>query len=143
MTIAPDASALLCQSAQWLPRLTLANVKEAQLRDIWFDSDGFNRYRSTGWMKEPSASCVHNEGDLGGCRCQAYMLARDAESTDPMCRLSGSHCAGHSRRGGNSRGPRESASISRSCHLTAPYYPRATLVLSDRVITKPVTKASL
>ncbi|HEX4510074.1 MAG TPA: pyrroloquinoline quinone biosynthesis protein PqqE, partial [Burkholderiaceae bacterium] len=55
------------------------------------DSDGFNRFRGTGWMKEPCASCEYREEDLGGCRCQAYMLAQDAAATDPACRLSPHH----------------------------------------------------
>ena len=91
MTIAPDGFALPCHTARLLPGLTFPNVKEANLRDIWFDSDGFNRYRGTGWMKEPCSSCAHKEEDLGGCRCQAYMLAQDAEATDPVCRLSPLH----------------------------------------------------
>jgi pyrroloquinoline quinone biosynthesis protein E len=91
MTIAPDGFALPCHTARLLPGLTFPNVKEANLRDIWFDSDGFNRYRGTDWMKEPCSSCAQKEEDLGGCRCQAYMLAHDAEATDPVCRLSPLH----------------------------------------------------
>jgi len=44
------------------------------LRAIWYDSEGFNRFRGTGWMKEPCRSCPEQEKDLGGCRCQAYLL---------------------------------------------------------------------
>jgi pyrroloquinoline quinone biosynthesis protein E len=87
----PLAKSLPCHTARLLPGLTFPNVKEANLHDIWFDSDGFNRYRGTGWMKEPCSSCAHKEEDLGGCRCQAYMLAHDAEATDPVCRLSPLH----------------------------------------------------
>lgn len=61
------------------------------LRDIWFDSEGFQRYRGTGWMKEPCASCEHKERDLGGCRCQAWLLAHDARAADPVCHLSPHH----------------------------------------------------
>ena len=35
------------------------------LREIWFDSEGFNRYRGTGWMKEPCSSCEHRERGPG------------------------------------------------------------------------------
>jgi pyrroloquinoline quinone biosynthesis protein E len=42
-------------------------------------------------MKEPCSTCVHKEEDLGGCRCQAYMLAQDAAAADPVCRLSPQH----------------------------------------------------
>jgi pyrroloquinoline quinone biosynthesis protein E len=91
MTIAPDGFALPCHTARLLPGLTFPNVKEASLSDIWYDSDGFNRYRGTGWMKEPCASCAHKEEDLGGCRCQAFMLANDPDATDPVCSLSPLH----------------------------------------------------
>jgi pyrroloquinoline quinone biosynthesis protein E len=91
MTIAPDGAALPCHTARMLPGLAFPNVREASLREIWFDSEGFNRYRGTGWMKEPCATCVHKEEDLGGCRCQAYMLAQDAAAADPVCRLSPQH----------------------------------------------------
>jgi pyrroloquinoline quinone biosynthesis protein E len=66
-------------------------VRDAGLREIWFDSEGFNRYRGTGWMKEPCASCEHKERDLGGCRCQAWLIAQDAEAADPVCVKSPHH----------------------------------------------------
>jgi len=91
MTIAPDGAALPCHTARMLPGLAFPNVLDMPLRDIWFDSEGFNRYRGTGWMKEPCSSCAHKEEDLGGCRCQAYMLAQDAAAADPVCRLSPQH----------------------------------------------------
>ncbi len=91
MTIAPDGAALPCHTARMLPDLTFPNVRDMALKDIWFDSEGFNRYRGTGWMKEPCSSCAHKEEDLGGCRCQAYMLAQDAAAADPVCRLSPQH----------------------------------------------------
>ena len=91
MTIAPDGAALPCHTARMLPGLAFPNVREAGLREIWFDSEGFNRYRGTGWMKEPCSSCEFKEQDLGGCRCQAYMLAQDAAVADPVCRLSPQH----------------------------------------------------
>jgi PqqA peptide cyclase len=66
-------------------------VREQGLREIWFDSEGFNRYRGTGWMKQPCASCELREVDLGGCRCQAYLLAQDAAAADPVCSKSPHH----------------------------------------------------
>ena len=36
-------------------------------------------------MKEPCSSCEFKEIDLGGCRCQAYMLTQDPAATDPVC----------------------------------------------------------
>lgn len=91
LTVAPDGTALPCHTAKMLPGLTFPNVREHSIRDIWFDSEGFNRYRGTGWMKEPCASCDQREVDLGGCRCQAYMLAHDAAAADPVCSKSPQH----------------------------------------------------
>jgi pyrroloquinoline quinone biosynthesis protein E len=91
LNITPDGSALPCHTAKMLPGLAFPNVRAASLREIWFDSEGFNRYRGTGWMKEPCASCAHKEEDLGGCRCQAYLLAHDPAAADPVCRFSPDH----------------------------------------------------
>lgn len=91
LTVAPDGSTLPCHTAKMLPGLSFPNVRETSLREAWFDSEGFNRYRGTGWMKQPCASCEHKEEDLGGCRCQAYLLAHDAEAADPVCRKSPQH----------------------------------------------------
>ncbi|HET9644885.1 MAG TPA: pyrroloquinoline quinone biosynthesis protein PqqE [Burkholderiaceae bacterium] len=91
LNIAPDGVALPCHTARMLPGLSFPNVREKSLREIWFESDGFNRYRGTGWMKQPCASCEHKERDLGGCRCQAYLVARDAEAADPVCIKSPHH----------------------------------------------------
>ena len=91
LTVAPDGVALPCHTARMLPGLQFPNVREQSLRDIWFDSEGFNRYRGTGWMKEPCASCERREIDLGGCRCQAYLLAQDPAMADPVCIKSPHH----------------------------------------------------
>jgi PqqA peptide cyclase len=91
LTVAPDGTALPCHTAKMLPGLAFPNVREHSLREIWFDSEGFNRYRGTGWMKEPCSSCEFKEQDLGGCRCQAYLIAQDAEVADPVCRKSPHH----------------------------------------------------
>jgi pyrroloquinoline quinone biosynthesis protein E len=42
-------------------------------------------------MKEPCRSCDEKERDLGGCRCQAYMLTGDAANADPVCDKSPLH----------------------------------------------------
>ena len=42
-------------------------------------------------MKEPCRSCPEKEKDLGGCRCQAYMLTGDARNADPVCDKSPHH----------------------------------------------------
>jgi len=97
LTVTPDGTALPCHTAKMLPGLTFPNVREASLREIWFDSEGFNRYRGTGWMKEPCSSCEHREEDLGGCRCQAYLIAQDPAVADPVCPKSPHHRRSHSQ----------------------------------------------
>lgn len=91
LTVTPDGTALPCHTARMLPGLSFPNVADSSLRDIWYDSPGFNRYRGTGWMKQPCRDCEHKEEDLGGCRCQAYLLAGDAEAADPVCPKSPQH----------------------------------------------------
>jgi pyrroloquinoline quinone biosynthesis protein E len=91
LTIAPDGVALPCHTARMLPGLAFPNVREMSVREIWQDSEGFNRYRGTGWMKEPCASCPEREKDFGGCRCQAFMLANDPAMADPVCDKSPQH----------------------------------------------------
>ncbi|NTV11925.1 MAG: SPASM domain-containing protein, partial [Zoogloea sp.] len=88
LTVTPDGTAVPCHTARMLPGLEFPNVKEHSVEYIWRDSEGFNRYRGTGWMKEPCASCDERDKDLGGCRCQAYMLANDPAAADPVCRKS-------------------------------------------------------
>jgi pyrroloquinoline quinone biosynthesis protein E len=91
MTIAPDGVALPCHTARMLPSLAFPSVREHNIRDIWYSSEGFNRYRGTGWMKEPCKTCPEREKDLGGCRCQAFMLAQDPAAADPVCDKSPRH----------------------------------------------------
>ena len=91
LTVTPEGQALPCHTAKMLPGLSFPNVREASLGEIWNDSEGFNRYRGTGWMKEPCASCDRKEEDLGGCRCQAWLIAQDAEAADPVCAKSPHH----------------------------------------------------
>jgi len=91
LTIIPDGTALPCHTARMLPGLEFPNVRDSSVRDIWYASEGFNRYRGTGWMKEPCRSCPEREQDLGGCRCQAYMLANDPAMADPVCDKSPHH----------------------------------------------------
>ena len=80
-----------CHTARMLPGLAFPNVATTPVREIWYGSEGFNRYRGTGWMKEPCKSCPDKEKDFGGCRCQAFALTGDAANTDPACSLSPMH----------------------------------------------------
>jgi pyrroloquinoline quinone biosynthesis protein E len=91
MVVAPDGTALPCHTARMLPGLAFPNLRTHSVRDVWFDSEGFNRYRGTGWMKEPCVSCDQREVDLGGCRCQAYLIANDPSAADPVCHKSPHH----------------------------------------------------
>jgi pyrroloquinoline quinone biosynthesis protein E len=89
--IAPDGAALPCHAARSLPGLTFPNVIGTSLREIWYESDAFNRFRGFGWMKEPCRSCEEKARDFGGCRCQAYLLTGDPANADPVCDKSPDH----------------------------------------------------
>lgn len=91
LTITPDGTALPCHTAKMLPGLTFPNVRETNVKSIWFESEGFNHFRGDAWMKEPCRTCPEKEKDLGGCRCQAYMLSGDATNADPVCDKSAFH----------------------------------------------------
>ncbi len=91
VTVTADGVVLPCHEARMLPGLTFPNVRDHDLRWIWYDSPGFNAYRGDSWMKEPCRSCPEKEKDFGGCRCQAFMLTGDATNADPVCDLSPHH----------------------------------------------------
>jgi PqqA peptide cyclase len=91
LTVTSDGLALPCHEARQLPGLTFPNVRDHDLRWIWYDSPGFNQYRGDSWMKEPCRSCPEKTKDFGGCRCQAFMLTGDATNADPVCSLSPHH----------------------------------------------------
>ena len=91
LTVTPDGTALPCHTAKMLPGLSFPNVREMSVGEIWYDSDGFNRYRGDGWMSDTCKACPEKEKDLGGCRCQAFMLAGDATAPDPVCDKSPAH----------------------------------------------------
>jgi len=85
LTIAPDGTALPCHTARMLPGAAFPKVNEHSIKDIWYGSEGFNRYRGKQWMKEPCRSCPESDDDLGGCRCQAFLLSGDPAVADPVC----------------------------------------------------------
>jgi pyrroloquinoline quinone biosynthesis protein E len=90
MVLAPNGDAMPCHAATTIPGLEFANVRDHSLDWIWWESEAFNRYRGTSWMKEPCVSCPlgRQEVDYGGCRCQAMLLTGDPTATDPVCRYS-------------------------------------------------------
>ena len=89
--VAPTGDVLPCLSAAQLPGLGIVNARDASLREIWYESAAFNRFRGTEWLPEPCQSCALRDVDFGGCRCQAYQLLGDAAATDPVCELSPHH----------------------------------------------------
>ena len=91
LTVTPDGTALPCHTAKMLPGLSFPNVRDMSVREIWYESEGFNHFRGDAWMKEPCRTCPEKEKDHGGCRCQAYMLAGDAAAADPVCEFSPDH----------------------------------------------------
>ncbi len=91
MIVTANGDVLPCHSARVLPNMQFPNVREQGLEWAWKDSPAFNKYRGKAWMKEPCRSCPEQDKDLGGCRCQAFLLSGDAEMADPVCSLSPNH----------------------------------------------------
>ena len=91
LTVTPDGTALPCHAARQLPGMTLPNVKDMSIEEIWNGSEDFNKFRGFNWMTDPCRSCDEKEKDFGGCRCQAFMLTGDASNTDPVCSKSPHH----------------------------------------------------
>ncbi len=91
MIVTANGDVLPCHSARVLPNMEFPNVKDTGLGWAWTESPAFNKYRGNSWMKEPCRSCDEKEIDLGGCRCQSFLLAGDAEAADPVCTKSPHH----------------------------------------------------
>lgn len=91
MLINPSGKVLPCHAAEVLPGISFENVREKSLDWIWQESSSFQRFRGEEWMPEPCRSCDRRTEDFGGCRCQAFLLAGDANVTDPACSLAPSH----------------------------------------------------
>ena len=91
LTVAPNGDVLPCPAASVITSLPVQNVVRSSLSAIWYDSETFNAFRGTDWMREPCRSCPRKEIDFGGCRCQAFQLTGDAAATDPVCTLSPDH----------------------------------------------------
>ncbi len=91
LVVTPDGTALPCHAARMLPGIEFPNVRNLSMRDVWFESAGFNHFRGDAWMKEPCRSCPEKSRDFGGCRCQAFLLTGDAANADPVCDLSPHH----------------------------------------------------
>lgn len=91
LAVTADGAALPCHAARSLPGLEFPSVTTQSVREIWYESDAFNRFRGDAWMKEPCRTCPEKTKDFGGCRCQAYALTGMAENADPACSKSPHH----------------------------------------------------
>jgi PqqA peptide cyclase len=91
MLVDPAGEAMPCHAAGVIPGIRFENVIARRLRWIWEESEAFQRFRGEEWMPEPCRSCERRSQDFGGCRCQALLLAGDANATDPACSLAPSH----------------------------------------------------
>jgi pyrroloquinoline quinone biosynthesis protein E len=91
MLINPAGKVLPCHAAEVIPGLEFENVRQQSLETIWRESSSFQRFRGEEWMPEPCRSCDQRAQDFGGCRCQALLLAGNAEATDPACSLAPAH----------------------------------------------------
>jgi pyrroloquinoline quinone biosynthesis protein E len=91
LNIAADGMALPCHEARMLPDIELPNIRDHSIDWIWNKSSLFNKYRGFDWMEEPCKSCNEKEKDFGGCRCQAFLITGNSDSTDPICDKSPNH----------------------------------------------------
>ena len=91
LIIDPAGKALPCHAAGVIPGLRFDTVREHSLEWIWQESNAFQKFRGERWMPEPCRSCDRRGMDFGGCRCQAFLVAGDAASTDPACSLAPKH----------------------------------------------------
>ena len=85
LLVKPNGDVLPCHAANVLPGMTFENVERRSLRQIWWESEAFGKYRGSEWMPEICRGCERREQDFAGCRCQAFLLAGDAAATDPVC----------------------------------------------------------
>jgi pyrroloquinoline quinone biosynthesis protein E len=88
LTVNPVGNVLPCPTASAINDMDFENVRNRSLSWIWNESESFNRFRGVEWMPEPCSTCPMREIDFGGCRCQAALIAGDANVTDPACSLS-------------------------------------------------------
>ncbi|HBC58273.1 MAG TPA: pyrroloquinoline quinone biosynthesis protein PqqE [Gammaproteobacteria bacterium] len=91
LNVTPDGVALPCHAARQLPDLSFPKVTDHSIKEIWNQSEAFNRYRGFDWMQSPCVDCPEREKDFGGCRCQAYLMTGDAQQADPVCEKSPHH----------------------------------------------------
>lgn len=88
LLVKPEGDVLPCHAANVIPGMTFENVRTSSLGRIWAESKAFQSFRGEDWMSDTCRTCERRAQDFGGCRCQAFLLAKDAAATDPVCSLS-------------------------------------------------------
>jgi pyrroloquinoline quinone biosynthesis protein E len=91
LVVSPDGRVLPCHAAAEIPGLEFGSLRERPLAWCWDEAPGMQAFRGEEWMREPCRSCPERARDLGGCRCQAFLLTGDASATDPACELAPDH----------------------------------------------------
>lgn len=91
MLVDPVGDVLPCHSAAIIPGLQFDSIRTHELGWIWNESAAFMRFRGDAWMSETCLSCPRKGQDLGGCRCQAFLLTGTADAIDPVCTYSPEH----------------------------------------------------
>ena len=82
----PQGDVMPCLSAHTLPSLQgcTPNVRTSTMQEIW-DGPVFAKYQGLEWMTEEHAKThPRRREDLGGCRCQAYLMTGDECAMDPV-----------------------------------------------------------
>lgn len=90
IVVTPDGRAMPCHAAHILP-LAFPDLRTQSLATAWLESDAFQRFRGTAFLGEPCRSCDQRDVDRGGCHCQAFLLAGDPTTADPVCSRSPHH----------------------------------------------------
>ena len=88
VVVTPDGLALPCHAARSITALAFESVRDRPLTEIWRSGPAFRAFRGETWMPSPCKTCEKRHVDFGGCRCQAFLIANDASSADPVCELS-------------------------------------------------------
>ncbi len=65
-------------------RISLGNIREKRLEEIWFDSTLLNRLRNRENYKTPCGGCEYRP-ICGGCRAAAFHTTGDVCGADPYC----------------------------------------------------------
>lgn len=84
MCVNPQGDVTPCLSAHTLPSLRdiIPNVRKQSLQSIW-EGPVFQQYQGVEWMNEDAKYSERRREDMGGCRCQAYLLTGDECAMDP------------------------------------------------------------